>query len=73
MAWGSTEKTRRYLRTVDIASLSDWRKQGIEAELPKSWQKLIDEYGHERVFRCLRANMTIGGAQRELRQGWLGR
>jgi hypothetical protein len=35
----------------------------VEDHLPTSWQMLIEKYGRQKVFECLRCGHTLGGSK----------
>lgn len=68
--WGhQTRSVRDFLQSEEGLVLTTAQKMIIEDSLPSTWRALIREHGHEKVFECLRAEMTTGGAMFYLREG----
>jgi hypothetical protein len=67
-AWGigAHKQVRQYLR--DHPALGEIETDELVGKLPKNWQRLVAQYGARRVFKCLRDDLTIGGAKFRLRQ-----
>jgi hypothetical protein len=59
----SVTGAREFLRSPEGEHPDDYVVNMIEQHLPANWQGLIREYGHAKVFECLRCGLTIGGAK----------
>lgn len=65
----SVKGAREFLLSPEGTAPDDYISKMIEDHLPANWRKLITTYGHHKVFECLRAGHTIGGAMFICMQG----
>jgi len=57
---------REFLRSPEGEAPDAYIRDMIYGHLPDNWRKLIEQYGYDRVFDCLRAGLTVGGARYHL-------
>lgn len=61
---------REFLNSPEGDVPDDYVTKMIEDHLPENWRRLIYQYGHARVFDCIRCGLTIGGARYYLIRGF---